>query len=241
MASRPCGSEILAAADDEIGKVLAALEKKGMRENTLILFHSDNGGTRDAAFTGESKVKVVPCDNGELRAGKGTTYEGGTRVPAFANWPGHIQAGEMKELIHVVDMLPTLAKVAGASTEKSKPLDGRNVWSTLAEGAPSGREEMVYNVEPFGGAVRKGDWKLVWKSVLPTSLELFNLADDPNEKTNLAAAEPEKVKELQARIEQIAKESPKPLFMKTAMDAVFKGIFGPAPIPTEDNTATAEP
>lgn len=227
--------------DDEIGEVLAALDKRKMRENTLIVFHSDNGGTRDARFTGEGNVKTVPCDNGLLRGGKSQTYEGGTRVPAFVNWPGHIQPGEVKEVMHVVDILPTLAKLAGGSTAKSKPLDGHDVWGAIAEGKPSGRDEVVYNVDPFGGAVRKGDWKLVWKSTLPSSLELFNLADDPNEKTNLADKQPEKVKELQARIEQLAKESVKPLFMETAMKAVFSGIFGPAPIPTEDNTATAEP
>ncbi len=162
-------------------------------------------------------------------------------MPAFANWPGHIQPGEVKEVIHVVDMLPTLAMVAGASTAKCKPLDGHDVWGAIAEGRPSGRDEVVYNVDPFGGAVRQGDWKLVWKSTLPTSVELFNLAADPYEKTNLADKQPKKVKELQARIEQLAKESAKPLFMEAAMQAVFSGIFGPAPIPTEDNAVTGEP
>lgn len=227
--------------DDEVGKVLAALDKKGIRKNTLIVFHSDNGGTRDASMTGESKVKVVPCDNGPLKAGKGTLYEGGTLVPAFVNWPGHVPAGEVKELIHIVDMLPTLAKLSGASTAKSKPLDGMDVWPAISTGKPSGRQEVVYNVEPFRGAVRQGEWKLVWRCMLPTAAELYNLADDPNETTDLAAKNPEKVKELQARLEQLAKESVKPLFMEAAMGAVFSGIFGPAPIPTEENSATAEP
>jgi arylsulfatase A-like enzyme len=231
----------IACMDDEIGKVLAALEKKDMRQNTLVLFHGDNGGTRDAVMSGESKVKSLPCDNGSLKGGKGQLYEGGTRVPAFAAWPGHIKPGEVAELVHVVDMLPTLANLAGGSTAKSKPLDGRDVWPALAGGKPSGRSEVVYNVEPFRGAVRQGDWKLVWRSVLPSSLELFDLATDPNETTNLADRQPEKVKALQARLEQLATESAKPLFMDTAMNAVFSGIFGPAPIPTEDNSATAEP
>jgi arylsulfatase B len=221
--------------------VLAALDKKKMRENTLIVFHGDNGGTRDARMTGESAVKKVPCDNGELRGGKGQLYEGGTRVPAFANWPGHIQPGEVKEVLHVVDMLPTLANLAGGSTEKSKPLDGHDVWGAIAQGKPSGREEMVYNVEPFRAAVRKGAWKLVWTNMLPSKVELFNIEEDPNEKVNLATQQPDRVKELQARIEQLAAESAKPLFMETAVKAVFSGIFGPAPIPTEDNAGTAEP
>lgn len=227
--------------DDEIGKVLASLESKGMRKDTLIIFHSDNGGTRDARLTGEGVVKTVPCDNGPLKAGKGTLYEGGTRVPAFANWPGRIRAGEVKELIHVVDMFPTLAKLAGASTTKSKPLDGIDVWPAIAEAKNSGRNEIIYNIEPFRGAVRNGDWKLVWRAVLPSSLELYNLADDPYETKNVANQHPEMVKTLQNRIEQLATESTKPLFMQTAMEAVFSGIFGPAPIPTEENSASGEP
>lgn len=227
--------------DHEIGEVVEALDKKGMRDNTLIIFHSDNGGTRDASMTGESKVKTVPCDNGPLKAGKGTLYEGGTRVPAFANWPGKIPAGESKAVIHVADMLPTLAKLAGASTAECKPLDGMDVWPAIAEGKESGRDEVVYNIEPFRGAIRQGDWKLVWKAILPSSIELYNIAEDPNETTNLADKHPEIVARLQARIEELAKASAKPLFMETAMGAVFSGIFGPAPIPTEDNTATGEP
>jgi len=82
--------------DESIGKVVAAIDKKGLRENTLILFHSDNGGTRNAMFAGQmadvSKIKL-PCDNGPYRDGKGMLFEGGHRVAACANWPGHIKAG----------------------------------------------------------------------------------------------------------------------------------------------------
>jgi arylsulfatase A-like enzyme len=227
--------------DDEIGKVLAALERKGMRDNTLVVFHSDNGGTRDAAFSGESKVKTVPCDNGPLKGGKGQLYEGGTRVPAFANWPGKLAPGQRADLMHVVDLLPTYAALAGAPTAKCKPLDGLDLWPALAAGKPSGRDEIIYNVEPFRAAMRQGDWKLVWRCVLPSSLELYDLAADPNETTNLADRHPERVAAMQARLEGLARESAKPLFMESATAAVFSGIFGPAPIPTEDHPATTEP
>jgi arylsulfatase A-like enzyme len=118
--------------DDQIGRVVDALEKKKLRDNTLIVFQSDNGGTRNAMFTGVmadvSKIKI-PCDTGPYREGKGTLYEGGTRVCALANWPGHIPAGlTVNEMIHVVDLYPTLAKLAGASTAKCKPLNGLDVW-----------------------------------------------------------------------------------------------------------------
>ena len=118
---------MVACLDDEIGRVVAALDKKKMRENTLIVFHSDNGGTRSAKFAGVmadmSKV-TLPCDNGPYREGKGTLYEGATRVCALANWPGQIKPQTVYGLIHAVDIYPTLAALAGASTAKSKPLDG---------------------------------------------------------------------------------------------------------------------
>jgi arylsulfatase A-like enzyme len=200
--------------DENIGKVVAALEKKGLRDNTLIFFHSDNGGTHNAMFAGQmadvSRIKI-PCDNSPYRNGKGSLYEGGCRVAAFANWPGHIKAQTVDGIIHVVDLYPTLAKLAGASTVKCKPLDGVNVWDVIAENKPSPRTEMIYNVEPFRGGMRQGDWKLIWRSLIPTSVELYNLAEDPYEKKNVAAAHPDKVAAMQERINALGKECAKPL------------------------------
>lgn len=200
--------------DDEIGKVVAALDKKGLRDNTLILFHSDNGGTTNAMFAGQmadlSKTKL-PCDNGPYRGGKGELFEGGCRVAACANWPGHIKPGTVDGVLHAVDVYPTLAKLAGASTEKCKPLDGVNAWDTIAENKPSPRTEMIYNVEPFRGAVRQGDWKLIWRAMIPMSVDLYNLAEDPSEKNNVAAADPDKVKSMQDRLNAVGKDAAKPL------------------------------
>lgn len=200
--------------DDEIGKVVTALDQNGLRDNTLILFHSDNGGTRNAMFAGQmadvSKT-IIPCDNGPYRDGKGSLFEGGSRVAAFANWPGRIKPQTVDGLIHAVDLYPTLASLAGASTAKCKPLDGVNVWATIAEGKPSPRTEIVYNVEPFRGAVRHGDWKLIWRALIPTSVDLYNLATDPYETNNLAAAHPDKVASMQDRLNALGKESSKPL------------------------------
>ena len=205
---------MVACLDDEIGKVVAALDQKGLRDNTLILFHSDNGGTRNAMFAGQmtdlSKT-VLPCDNGPYRDGKGSLFEGGNRVTACANWPGRIQPQTVEGIIHAVDLCPTLAALAGASTAKCKPLDGVNVWDTIAEGKPSPRTEVVYNVEPFRGAVRQGDWKLIWRSLIPTSADLYNLAADPYEQHNLAAGHPEKVAAMQERLNALGRESAKPL------------------------------
>ena len=155
--TRRAYAAMITSMDDEIGKVVAALDKKKMRDNTLIVFMSDNGGNVSAMFSGDvdvSKLKL-PADNGPYRGGKGMLYEGGTRVAALANWPGRIKAGEVKEVMHVVDMFPTLAGLAGANANKGKPLDGLNVWSTISEGKPSPRQEVVYNIEPFRGGVRQ--------------------------------------------------------------------------------------
>jgi arylsulfatase I/J len=183
---------MVAAMDDQIGNVIAALEAAGMREDTLILFHSDNGGTRSKMFVGEGAVAGdLPPKNDPLREGKGTVYEGGTRVVALANWPGRIAAGEATGVMHVVDMLPTLAALTGADLSPSKDLDGMDVWQALGAGQASPRQEMVYNVDPGQGALRDGNWKMVWTATLPPKVELFDLGADPTETTDLSEANPE--------------------------------------------------
>jgi arylsulfatase A-like enzyme len=236
---------MVSCLDDEVGRIVAALDKKGIRDNTLIVFHSDNGGTTNPMFAGVmadvSKIKI-PCDNGPFRDGKGSLYEGGTRVGAVVNWPGRIPAGTtVDEMIHVVDMYPTLTVLAGAPTSKSKPLDGLDVWPAIAHGKPSPRKEIVYNIEPFRGAVRAGDWKLVWTTPLPQKVELFNLAQDPGEKTNLAAQQPAKVAELQQRANALAAESVKPLLLQGIFEKVKKGLNMPPALPGEEYQFNYEP
>ena len=181
--SRQAYAASATAMDDQIGRVMAALAEKKMLDNTLIVFQSDNGGTRNPMFAGAitdmTKV-VLPADNGPYRDGKGTLYEGGTRVVALASWPGHIKEGSVvNEMIHTVDLYPTLVRLAGGKLDKCKPLDGVDVWGTLSEGKPSPRTELVYNIEPFRAALRQGDWKLIWRTLLPQSIELYDVAKDP--------------------------------------------------------------
>ncbi len=203
--------------DENIGKVVAALDKTGLRQNTLIIFNSDNGGNRNPMFAGQmadvSKIKL-PADNGPWRGGKGELFEGGCRVAACANWPGHIKPGVVDGMIHAVDLYPTIAALAGASTARCKPLDGLNVWDVIAENKPSPRTEIVYNVEPFRGAVRQGDWKIIWRTLIPTSVDLYNLAEDPYEEKNVATAHPDKVAAMQDRLNALGKESAKPLALE---------------------------
>jgi arylsulfatase A-like enzyme len=234
--SRRAYAAMITAMDDEIGRVVQSLEKRGMRENTLIIFHSDNGGTRSALFAGEGTAKgEVPPDNGPYRDGKGSLYEGGTRVVSLINWPGRIKPGAVvDQMMHVVDYYPTLTGLAGATVTKSKPLDGLDMWPTLSEGKPSPRDEVVYNVELFRGAVRKGDWKLLWRATLPPKLELFNLAQDPSEKNDLAQQQPEEVRERQQRIEELSAGMSKSLFLADTF-RTFQSRPGQAPaFPNED-------
>jgi arylsulfatase A-like enzyme len=208
---------MLAAMDEAVGEVVAAVEKAGARGNTLFVFSSDNGGPAPGRVT----------DNGPFRAGKGTLYEGGVRVAAFATWDGKIKPGSVvAEPLHIVDLYPTLLKLAGVKVEQKLPLDGQDAWPTIAEGKPSPHESILINATPNSGAIRAGDWKLVFHSGLAddpdgnppkkkkkdikAGVELFDLKADPHEKTNLAEKHPEKVKELRAKYDAYAKEAVPP-------------------------------
>jgi arylsulfatase A-like enzyme len=241
--SRRAYAASITAMDDEIGRVVEALKQKGIRDNTIIVFQSDNGGTRNAMFAGEgdmSKV-VIPCDNGPYRDGKGSLYEGGTRVPAFVNWPGHIKPGTVVDgMMHVVDTYPTLISLAGAKAG-SKPLDGIDMWGTISEGKPSPRTEVIYNIEPFRAGVRQGDWKLIWRTPLPQAVELYNIAQDPSEKNNVAAQNPDKVAELQKLANQLAAVQVKPILLQVEFNDFRKRLAVPPALPGEEFQMDDEP
>lgn len=192
--------------DDTMNEILKALDKRGMRNNTLIIWSSDNGG----------EIKHG-ARNGELRNGKRSLYEGGVRVPACAVWPGKLKPGTIvNEPLHMVDWYPTLLKLAGASLKQPLPVDGKDIWPTIAEGKPSPHEDILFNVEPTAGAIRKGPWKLVVHGPLPgdmksARIELYNLPADPSEKANLADKNAKVVKELWDRLEAYARQAVRPL------------------------------
>lgn len=220
--NRRAYAAMISVIDDEIGNVLAALEEKRMRESTLIIFQSDNGGVKSAMFSGDTPVQgELPADNGPYREGKGTVYEGGTRVVALANWPGKIKPRSVNQMTHTVDWYPTLVQLANARLEKNKPLDGLNVWSAISAGQASPRKEMVYNIEPTGGAIREGDWKLVWQAALPPKVELFNIARDPSEKRDLSASNPNIVERLQNRMTELSKQAVPPLLVAEAVKLTY--------------------
>ena len=179
----------LECMDIAVGRVLGALEKKGVLDETLVMFTNDNGGT---AIT----------SNGPYRGFKSHYHEGGIRVPAALRWPEQIPSGSVTdEILHVVDLFPTFARLAGAEIDSGLPVDGRDSWDTIAKGASSPRDEVVHSLD----VIRVGDWKLIeegaryynWRD---QPLQLFNIADDPYEQTNLAATRTEKVAELRERL-----------------------------------------
>lgn len=168
--------------DSGIGKVVQTLKETGQYDNTIIIFTSDNGGHLPSL-----------ANNGPLRDGKQSMYEGGLKVPACISWPGHIKAGSISERkLMTLDLYPTLQEVAGIEPELS--LVGKSFLSTLL-GKEIGKEKdrPMYFVrreggETYGGkciyALRYGDWKLVQNSPYQP-MELYNLKEDPLEEHNL--------------------------------------------------------
>ena len=138
---------MITALDDQVGRIVAALEKKGLRDNTIIVFASDNGGATNALFAtgarseedrkesgGVGLGEKPPASNGRFRAGKGSLYEGGVRVPAFVNWPGKLKPAVVNEPLHMVDVMPTLLALAGGKGSADHPFDGKDIWPTLCRG-----------------------------------------------------------------------------------------------------------
>jgi len=195
--------------DDAIGRILAALDKQGIREQTLVIFSSDNGGAERHG-----------ADNGLLRGMKGQLYEGGVRVPAVVCWPGRLKGeGIVSQPVHMVDWYPTLLELAEASGQQSPPFDGNNIWPTIATGRPSPHDVILHNVEPDGrGAIRQGRWKLVIdgdrrrrsKERDGPIVELFNIQADPREQHNLAERHPDRVRRLRARLEAYGRQAVPP-------------------------------
>lgn len=187
---------MVAQVDAKIGQMVAALEATGQRDNTLIIFTSDNGGIESLknAYVGTVSDSPLNSENDPLRAGKNTLYEGGTRVCAFANWPGKLMPQKFTTPMHAVDWLPTIASLAGFVPSAELKWDGLNQWPALTGQAKSSAPRTIYIAMRKGHSLRHGDWKLV---VNGQGVEqLFNIAADPYEKTNLVKTEPERVAEL---------------------------------------------
>ena len=206
---------MVTALDDAVGMVVAALDKNGMAANTLIVFHSDNGGALPNKFsTGDGDVQKQAADNGPYRDGKGSFYEGSVRVVALASWPGRIPAGVVSERIHVTDMYPTLLGLAGARLEQTKPVDGVDQWETMTGTKLSPRKEILLGMEDFRGALMVENWKLIVYSRLPVRYELYNVQDDPSEEDNHAEREAQRIQDMLVRFNELAWEMAPSLYLE---------------------------
>jgi arylsulfatase A-like enzyme len=228
---------MITSLDRQVGRIVAALEQKGMRENTLIFFTTDNGGATSALFAtgarspeereesgGVALGAKPPASNAPFTGGKGTLKEGGVRLPAFANWPSKIKPGVVNEPLHHVDVMPTLLALAGGKGDPAKPFDGKDATATVLSGEPSPHDDILLNVELFRGAIRKGNWKLIKTAVMPGKIELFDLEKDPGEQHNLAGRNPELVKDLEGRLLRYAGQQKMSEWLKSQVD--FLGFQG---------------
>jgi len=197
--------------DDAIGKVIAALDESGQRENTIIFFSSDNGP--QVNWNGNSYPSDLKLTNFNqpipFRGSKCDVYEGGMRVPGFVNWKGTIEPKKIDSVRHIIDWLPTIASLIGADPavpEKQPALDGIDFSAELLSDEPAddGPREIyaLHREKADKWSLGHGDWKIVrYSKTEPTETmwALYNLANDPKEKTNVAADNPAVVQSLHER------------------------------------------
>ncbi len=191
--------------DANVGKLLEALKAQGLAENTWVIFTSDNGGLSTLY------QKNAPTSNGILRAGKGWCYEGGIRVPLIISGPDVAEPGRTSEVPAIsMDYFTTILSLAGVEHADN---DGKNLVPVLTENGIVDRDELFWHYPHYhgsawkpGSAIRKGDWKLV-VHYEDNNIELFNLADDPAESTNIANDFPKKMQELKNLLDRRLKET----------------------------------
>ena len=207
--------------DFETGRLLATLEKLGLKENTLVIFTTDNGPWNQPKYyenkKGHPKNSIFWGDAGPLRDGKGSIYEGGIRVPCIMRWPGKIAAGKTNDgLMATIDLLPTFAALSGAKVPDDRIIDGVNQLDFILGNSKTARTSYLYNPGSAsvqtrilqGNAIREGDWKLISPLKVGMFLEdagsgdweLYNLKEDIGESRNLSAKYPQKVKHLKAML-----------------------------------------
>ncbi|WKN45455.1 sulfatase family protein [Tunicatimonas pelagia] len=215
--------DVIEEIDSRVGQIAKVLEAEGLTENTLFIFTSDNGPWRNMPERMYTTEPVEPWHGGStgpLAGAKGTSYEGGFRVPALLRWPGQIPAAQVSpEVCTSMDLHATILKLAGAQPAP-KPLDGIDILPLLTEQAPSPRNDFYYFSGEYLDAVRDNRWKLriaakaddwisheTMSGDEPTLTELFDLHNDPFEQFNLAKEHPEHVARLRKKMQQFAKET----------------------------------
>lgn len=234
----PTYAAMVESMDDAVGTLVTTLDRLNLTDRTILVFFSDNGGNMYNGVDG-----TTPTSNAPLRGGKATLYEGGVRVPCVVCWPGTVAAGTRNDaVVQSVDFYPTLLEMLGLKPAEGQRFDGISIVPAL-KGQPLQRDAIftyfphdprVPDWLPPAVSVLCGDWKLIrifygggngahrWK--------LFNIATDLSEKTDLAAQEPQRVKELDARIEAFLREThavlplPNPAFNPAAYRPELEGV-----------------
>jgi len=196
--------------DWSVGQVLDALRSQGLDKDTLVVFTSDNGPWLTKGNDGGSA--------GPLRGGKGSTWEGGVRVPTLAWWPGRVPAGSVNDAVAAtIDLLPTFVSLAGGTVPATPVIDGRDITSILlGQSKESAREAHYYFAGYNLQAVRQGRWKLAiapqpegmgkQEAKTPTGMRLYDLDAEIGEQTDVAAQHPEVVAKLKALADKMSAE-----------------------------------
>ncbi len=192
----PVYAAMVESMDEAVGTVLDAIEDAGVADNTLVIFTSDNGGL------------IGKTSNAPLRAGKGTPYEGGVRVPLLVRWPGRVPAGALCDTpASSIDLLPTVCAAVNVPPPEGRVIDGTNLLPVLTDGARLDRDALFWHFPHYRDAkqgpysiVRTGDWKLIRWYEGPHH-ELYRLDEDPSETRDLAADQPAKCAALSARLD----------------------------------------
>jgi arylsulfatase A-like enzyme len=197
---------LIESIDDSVGQIVRKLDELKLSEKTLVIFTSDNGGL------------LPTTSNVPLRAGKGSAYEGGVKVPFIARLPGVIKPGTVCDTqIISMDLYPTMLEASGATPES---LDGESLWPLFKQNGTLKREALYWHYphyHPGGatpyGAIREGDFRLV-EFYVTGEIELYNLKDDVSEKNDLAKSHPEKAAQLKQKLEswrkQVGAQTPLP-------------------------------
>ncbi len=190
------------AVDRGVGQLVQTLKDSGEFDDTLIVFLSDNGGKLG-----------LGADNGPLREGKGSTHEGGYRVPMFFHWPGKVPAGDRyHHPVSALDFYPTFTRLADAEIPANKTLNGKDIWDDLLAGRSARQGEMIFALRHRSGYSDVGARRDAWKicRTAQTPWKLFNLDDDLGETHDLSAAYPEKVAAMVEQAERWSRDHTTP-------------------------------
>ena len=208
--TNPVYAAMIESLDQSVGRVCRAIDSLGIADKTIIIFYSDNGGSEPVT------------DNYPLREGKGSPYEGGTRVPLIVKWPGKIQAGVTCDVpISGIDFYPTFVDLAHG--KQTDDLDGKDIFSLMEDNAytrdlywhfpaylqsyaKSGKD---WRATPYS-SIRSGDWKLIYYYA-DKSVELFNLKEDLEEQYDLSQKRVDKKDELYSKLMNWLKETKAPI------------------------------